>query len=46
MAMQSSETHPALSRTDGIASASGDVLVLVGRILLGGCSWRAAGASS
>jgi len=35
MAMQSSETHPALSRTDGIASASGDVLVLVGRILLG-----------
>lgn len=35
MALQSGSSHPALSCTDGIAASWSDVLLLVGRILLG-----------
>ncbi len=35
MAMQSRSSHPALSKADGFASGSTDLLLLVGRILLG-----------
>jgi putative oxidoreductase len=35
MALQSHDTHPALSHTDSLAATWSDLLLLVGRILLG-----------
>jgi putative oxidoreductase len=35
MAIQSNESHPLLSHTDGIAANLADIVLLVGRVLLG-----------
>jgi putative oxidoreductase len=35
MSVQSNDSHPLLSHTDGIAAGIGDFLLLVGRVLLG-----------
>jgi putative oxidoreductase len=35
MSVESNESHPLLSHTDGIAASTGDFLLLVGRVLLG-----------